>query len=97
MRHVHRWWADKTAEEIAARTGHHVRTVRRWMAGQTTPGVDVGFDLALSDRGPAVIELVAEGLPVRQRVRFWKDMSRVARRAELRARQDLLDLEEGAD
>lgn len=82
----------KTAYLIAARTGHSLRTVRRWMSGRTVPGIDVGFDLiAQTGDGPVIIEIIARSLPPKERAEFFRELALVAKRAELRARLDALD------
>jgi hypothetical protein len=76
----------KTAELVAAWTEHPLRTVYRWMRGETVPDADVAFDLIRTDHGPAIIELIARSLPPKERAQFFRDLMRVAERAELQAR-----------
>lgn len=91
MRKARGWWANKTAYEIAARTGHSIRTVRRWMAGDTTPDADVAFDLMRSDRGPAVIEIIAAELSPTKRAAFWREIARVAERQLLQEEREKIE------
>jgi hypothetical protein len=82
----------KTAALIAAWTGHPLRTVYRWMAGKTVPGADVTFDLITkTGHGPAIIEQIARSLPPKDRAAFFRDLMKVAERAELQARLEALD------
>lgn len=78
----------KTAELVAAWTKHPLRTVYRWMAGETVPGADVAFDLIRTDHGPAIIELIARSLPPKERAAFFLDLMTVAERAYHQAKID---------
>lgn len=80
---------DKTAALIAAWTKHPLRTVEHWMAGETVPGIDVGFDLITkTGHGPAIIELIARSLPPKERAAFFLDLMTVAERAYHQAKID---------
>ena len=91
MRAARNRWRNKTAEEIAHRTGRSVRSVRRWMRGETVPGIDVGFDMIRSDVGTTIIVMIARDLPADRRVKFFEDLAAVARREALQARLDALN------
>lgn len=86
-------WRNKTAAELAVRTGMSVRSAERWMAGDRSFSGDAIIRLLSSDEGVAFLEALVDGMPPSSQARWHREFERAARRADLRMRQDALQRE----
>lgn len=86
-------WRSKVAEELAVIMGCDVRSAERYLAGARTPEGELAARLLFSEVGPMIIAAGVEQLPPHRREKFWKEIGKAARRAELLAERDRLQAE----
>ncbi|MCB1499736.1 MAG: hypothetical protein KDK07_08075 [Bauldia sp.] len=72
---------QKTAHEVAARSGVQIRAAERWLAGTRAMGAEQLLGFIASDRGAEFLEALINGLPRNRRVIFWARLERAAKRA----------------
>lgn len=86
-------WGNKTAAELALRTGLSLHTTKKILSGKRGMGLDAFTALMESAEGIAFFGAVVDAMPKAAKVRWEREFERAARRAELFARQAAVERE----
>jgi hypothetical protein len=83
-------WHNKTAAELALRTGLSVHATDKILRGERGMGLDAFANLIASADGIEFFGAIIDAMPAKARARWEREFERAARSAELRRRRELL-------
>jgi hypothetical protein len=87
-------WRNKTAVELAARTGLSLHTTEKILSGDRGMGLDAFAALMETAEGIEFFGAIVDAMPDRARRRWHDEFERAARQADLRRRKELLEADE---